>query len=78
MCKDKDTEISGKNLLILRKKYSLTQKEMAKKLGVGIKSLRSMERGIIPEKLTCDFLFAALFQFGIPPAKLFAPCLFDE
>ena len=78
MCLGNDAEILGKNLLSLRRKHRLTQKEMAKRLGVGIKSLRSLERGVIPERLACDLLFAVLFQFGVPPAKLFIPFFVDK
>ena len=75
---NEDTKVLGENLLSLRKKYHLTQAQMAKKLGIGIGSLRKLEHSVLPPRLTCDFLFAVYFQFGISPTQLFTPDLFDR
>lgn len=70
MVEDKDIEILCRNLLYLRKKRRLTQKEMAKLLGIGVGSLRRIERGELPPGVGCGMLFNAHSAFGIPPAVL--------
>jgi len=66
------------NVRFLRKKYHLTQKEMAKDLKIGIKSLRALERGEIPKRLSCDILFSIHERFGILPKDQFWPLEKDE
>ena len=36
------------NIKAIRKQKSLSKKEMAKRLGIGVKSLDSIENGIVP------------------------------
>lgn len=61
------------NFKLLRKTNGLSQKEMAKLCGIGIGSLRKMEKGEFPPRLTMEPIFKASRYFKIPPAKLFAP-----
>ena len=75
---DKEADILGKNLLTIRKRNQLTQIEMARILGIGIRSLRNLEHGILPQHLTCDFLFAVYSQFGIRPSSLLGEDCFPE
>lgn len=61
------------NILILRKKHKLTQAQMSELLGIGVKSLRSLEKGEIPPKLSCDVIFNIYTVFGIYPSEMFSP-----
>ena len=51
MTNKEELQIFCKNLKYLRKKYKLSQKEMAKICGVGVLSIRKLENGIIPKHL---------------------------
>lgn len=67
-----DIQILSRNLCILRKYHRLTQKEMASILGISVTSLRKLEHGILPHRLTIDFLFALNAHFHIPIDTLFS------
>ncbi len=71
-CED-DGLVFCQNILALRKKYQLTQVKMAELLGISIKSLRSLERGKIPPKLSCKILFNIYEVFGVFPGDMFSP-----
>ena len=62
-----------KNILALRKRLHLTQAEMAKFLGISVKSLRSLEKGKIPPRLNCNILFSIYNVFNIFPSDMFLP-----
>ena len=62
--------IFNKNIAYLRRTHRLTQKEMARILGIGTESLRKMEKGITPAKLDCFVLLRAEQHFHIPLADL--------
>ena len=59
-------EVLSYNISYLRKEYNLTKLNMAKIMGVGIKTLNKVEKGILPAKLTVDFLFRIQKYFNIP------------
>ena len=61
------------NVRYLRKRYRLTQTEMAKKLHIGIASLRALERGDFPPRLGVEVIFYIHKHFGVPPKRIFAP-----
>ena len=54
------------NILYLRKRHNITKKEMAKILGIGIKTLNKIEQGILPPKTSVEILFKIHNHFGIP------------
>ena len=60
------------NLTCLRQKHNLTQTQMANILGIGITSWRSIERGVMPPKLSAAVVYRAADAFGIPAARLFS------
>ena len=62
-----------RNILALRKRLHLTQAEMAKFLGISVKSLRSLEKGKIPPRLSCSILFNIYKSFDIFPSDMFSP-----
>ncbi len=55
-----------KNIALLRKQNSLSKKEMAHLLGIGIKSLNKIENGELPPHLGVDILFCIEKHFCIP------------
>ena len=59
-----------KNVKKIRKKNKLTQKEMAKILGIGIVSLSAIERGRIPPRLKADIVIKIYRNFGILPSEI--------
>ena len=61
----------GKNINKLRKTNNLSQKEMAKELKIGVKTLSKIERGILPPRLSASVLIDIYFHFGVRPSELF-------
>ena len=57
-------EYLSHNVLYLRKKHNITKRKMAKILGVGIKTLNKVEKGILPPRLSVEFLFRIKENFG--------------
>ena len=58
------------NVRFLRKREGLSQKEMAKRLKVSVRSISMIEKGIIPDRLSCEIIFNIYFEFGISPNDL--------
>lgn len=75
MIKD-ETKIFCENIKKLRKKNGLSQKEMAQKLDISVKSLSTLEKGAIPSRLSVSIVFKIYKIFGIKPAQMFAEYLF--
>ncbi|MBR5535077.1 MAG: helix-turn-helix transcriptional regulator [Clostridia bacterium] len=67
-----DEEIFCNNIKRLREKHKLSKKEMAKKLGISTYSLRIIEEGRFPEKLTVDIFGYLMDEFKILPSEIFA------
>lgn len=71
MTTDREMEIFGKNIRALRKKKGLTQKEMAVIMGIGVKSLRTIEAGSFPKRFGINAVIRAAKAFHIMPSELF-------
>lgn len=65
------------NIKFLRKKHNLTKKAMAERLKISTRSLSMLEKGIIPSRLSCAFLFYVFNEFDVPPKKIFEISLHD-
>ena len=63
-------KILCENVKKLRMKERLSQKEMASLLGIGIYSLKKLENGILPPRLTWRFLLSIHESFGIFPSDM--------
>ena len=63
-------KILCENVKKLRMKERLSQKEMASLLGIGIYSLKKLENGILPPRLTWRFLLSIHENFGIFPSDM--------
>ncbi len=55
----------------LRKEKHLSQKKMARILGVGVGTVRKIEKGIFPERISCTVLMNIYREFGIKPSDQF-------
>lgn len=77
---NKETEIMlfCENIKSIRKTNKLSNKEMAKKLGIGTKSLTSIENGQLPPRLGCDVLFEIHKKFGIAPKTMFSEITYSK
>ena len=53
------------NVTYLRKKHGLTQVQMAQIMDVGVKTVRLLERGILPPRLSADVLYRLHIHFHI-------------
>lgn len=73
MSKKADVKIFCNNIKYLRKKYNFSKTQMAKKLGVTIKTLTVIENGTIPTKMSCKVLENIHINFDIPPTGIFIP-----
>ena len=75
--KEPDMEIQTKffifceNIRRIRKKNGLTQKEMAKMLCIGEKTLSAIENNKIPPRLSSNFVFSVSRTFNVQPKDLF-------
>ncbi len=69
----KDVLIFCYNIRFLRRKYKLSRAEMAKRLGIGVQTLRALEKDEIPSRLSCEILFRIYNEFGICPKNIFSP-----
>ena len=65
-----DLEILSHNLLWLRKEHGYSQKNMAVILKIGVGSLRALERGRVPPRVTVDILFEIQTHFQIAPSVM--------
>ncbi|MEG1880227.1 MAG: helix-turn-helix transcriptional regulator [Oscillospiraceae bacterium] len=61
-----------KNIKNLRKREKLTQREMSDILGIGLKSLEKLEKGLIPARLSIETLFKASIYFKYAVKDLFS------
>ncbi len=71
MQKDKTTENFCRNIKKLREQQGLSKKNMAERLGIGVRSLSLLESGILPPRLSCDVLWYIYDHFGILPQEMF-------
>ena len=74
---DIDVKTFAKNLKHLRLKNNLTKKEMAVKLGIGIKTLNTLENGILPPRFRANTVFKIKKEFGFSPSRMFGVDLSD-
>jgi len=68
-----ELKVFCENVKILRKRYGLTQKEMAEICNVGVRSIAMLEKGILPERLSASILFRLSYYFKIAMKDLFKP-----
>lgn len=72
-----ELQIFCQNIRDLRQRHNLTQAQMARIMGVGLHSIRLLERNVLPPQLHCDVIYRLSTHFHIRPSRLFLP-LYDE
>ena len=73
MTTEEELKIFCDNIAFLRKQRKLTQKETAKGMGICLATLRSIERGTFPPRVSYKVLFYASRFFGLSVDDLFCP-----
>ena len=71
MKQDYKIEVFGDNLKRIRKSNGLSMNTMSKVLGIGVKSLSSLERGILPPRMSASILIKINNEFGFLPSEMF-------
>lgn len=61
-----------RNVAFLRMEHGLSKREMAKRLGVSVRTLNELEQGLVPARLSASVIYNIHRQFGIRPACQFA------
>ena len=59
------------NIKWLRMQHGLSEKQMAEILGIGVGSLRKIENGALPPRLSVSIVFKVQNYFCIQPKDLF-------
>lgn len=70
---DQEIAYFCENVRTLRRFFKLSQKEMARTMGIGLYSLRKIESGVLPPRLGMDVLFHLYKGFGVLPHALVSP-----
>lgn len=73
MNKDIEWHIFCQNIRQLRAHYGLSKTRMAGLLGVSIKTISSLEQGIVPPRMSSVVLYNIHVHFHILPHKMFTP-----
>ncbi|MBQ7010141.1 MAG: helix-turn-helix transcriptional regulator [Clostridia bacterium] len=60
------------NVKKLREIHKISKQQMAKILGISVRTLTSIENGIIPPRASVDIIFNLCSYFPITPNELFA------
>ncbi|MBQ8287153.1 MAG: helix-turn-helix transcriptional regulator [Clostridia bacterium] len=68
-----EIEIFCNNVRLLRRTFHLSEKEMAKKMGISVGSLTKLESGVLPSRLTHEVLIYIYHNFTITPQRMFSP-----
>ncbi len=66
-----DAMIFCYNVKNLREEHKLSKKQMAKILGIGTKTLTSIENGVIPPRASAELILNICDRFSISPQELF-------
>lgn len=60
-----------KNIVLIREKYLFSEREMARSLGISVRQMKKIEKGVLPDRMTARIIFRASRCFGVPPRELF-------
>ncbi len=66
---EQQLQIFSKNIKLLRKKIPLNQSQMAELLNISVYSLRKLEKGIVPKKLSVEVVLNIIAIFKINPFR---------
>ena len=73
MSQKSELHIFCQNIRDLRQRHNLTQTQMARIMGVGLHSVRCLERNIVPPRLSCEVIYTLSNHFHLHSACLFIP-----
>ena len=77
MTMEKETAVLSANIQYLRAHNRLTKTEMARIMGVGLRTLSMLENGEMPKKLKCTALLRLARHFHLPVGELLTAELTD-
>lgn len=61
------------NVRYLRKYHGLSRTAMARRIHISLRTLDSIESGVLPSKMDCQVLLHIQQEFHIPISQLFVP-----
>ena len=70
MTVEEQSQIVCHNIRVLRRKHGLSRTAMARRIHVTLKTLDSMEAGVIPDRIGILFLYHVMQAFGISPQNM--------
>ena len=68
-----DLQLFCENVVYIRKKYRITLTSMARRLHTTVATLKRIENGEMPKKVTVEMLINVCQSFGYRPSELFLP-----
>ena len=68
--KKDEIQIFCDNIKILRRHNKLSKTAMCKIMRIGIRSLNSIEKGILPPRISCEVLIRACNYFSVLPKDM--------
>ncbi|MBQ7344386.1 MAG: helix-turn-helix transcriptional regulator [Clostridia bacterium] len=68
--KKDEIQIFCDNIKILRQHNNLSKTAMCKIMRIGIRSLNSIEKGILPPRISCEALIRACNYFSVLPKDM--------
>ena len=71
MFEENEIIVFGYNLKKIRMDNGLSKVKMAQRIGIGIKSLIMLEKGILPPRLGASVLIGIYREFGVLPSEMF-------
>ena len=60
-----------RNVAFLRAEHGLSKREMAKRLGISVRTLNELEQGRFPARLGASVIYNIYREFGVRPACQF-------
>lgn len=78
MTSETEIFILCENIKRLRKKERLSKKEMARIMGIGIRSVTMLENGMLPVRMEAETLWRLKLHFGISIEYLFSKLIEAE
>jgi len=73
MTTNEELQIFCQNIKLLRQKNHLSQRKMARAMGICVQTLRTIESGTFPPRVSYQMLFYTSRFFHIPLDDLFSP-----
>ena len=72
---EEELQLFCANIRYLRKANKLSQAEMATRLRTSVRTVRMLEQGVVPVRLSCEVILNAYCAFKVPPNVLLGAVL---